>query len=72
MQRMQVIRIDEPDFGCEGRQEGTVLMDFVTIRDDEQKERIVKVSDAWLYEQNINEGDPVWWDPETDRLERYI
>lgn len=58
--RAEVIRIDEPDFGCEGRQPGITVMDRVTLQNQVTGETVVtEVSDTWLYELDINEGDIV-------------
>lgn len=51
-----IIRIDEPDFGCEGLPEGCVRMDEVWIEDEMGERRKVKVADALLYEKNLTEG----------------
>lgn len=52
-------RIDDPDFGCEGIQEGQIPMAEVYLTDENGKESSVKVSDASLYHNNISEGDTV-------------
>lgn len=58
--KAKIIRIEEPDFGCEGRLQGTIVMDQVTLQNQETGEKVItKASDAWLYEQDINEGDLV-------------
>ena len=55
-----VKRIDEDlDFGCEERVEGTPVMAVVTLIDSSGEELRVKVEDALLYKNNINEGDKV-------------
>ena len=51
-----VIRIDEPDFGCEGLPDGAVYKDIVRIKDSSGNE---KQLDAYLYENDINEGNSV-------------
>ena len=55
----KVSRIGEDiDYGCEDRLEHTPVMAAVFLTDPKtDKEYIVKVSDASLYEKNINEGD---------------
>lgn len=52
-----IIRIDEPDFGCEGLPDGMILMDDVLLRDENRNEKMVQIPDAQLYERNWNEGD---------------
>lgn len=58
-----VKRIDEDlDFGCEERAEGSPVMAVVTLIDSSREELRVKVEDALLYKNNINEGDKVCYD----------
>lgn len=52
-----VKRIDDPDFGCEGIQEGQIPMAVVFLTDENGHESSIKVSDASLYRNNISEGD---------------
>ena len=53
-----VLRIDEPDFGCEGRPDGIEPVDRVLLKKGSNGEEIfVKERDALLYEMDINEGD---------------
>lgn len=59
MDRYQVIKIDEPDYGCEGLPEGAVRKDMVTLFSAAAGERIMWVSDDYLYDNDINEGDTV-------------
>lgn len=59
MDKYKVIRIDEPDYGCEGLPEGAVRKDMVTLFSDEAGERIMWAPDDYLYDNNINEGDTV-------------
>ena len=50
MDTYYVTRIEEPDFGCEGRPEGQEITDKVYL-----KEAITK-EEQLLYERDINEG----------------
>lgn len=59
MDRYKVIKIDEPDYGCEGLPEGAVRKDMVTLFSAAAGERIMWVSDDYLYDNDINEGDTV-------------
>ena len=59
MDKYKVIRIDEPDYGCEGLPEGAVRKDMVTLFSDTAGERIMWAPDDYLYDNNINEGDTV-------------
>lgn len=53
----KVSRIDEADYGCEERMSGQPLMVRVTLVSEEGGERVFHVSDDWLIEHNIDEGD---------------
>lgn len=56
-----VLRIDEPDFGCEGRPDGIEVKDNVLLRSNYTgEERTIWQKDASLYEMDINEGDEVF------------
>lgn len=56
-----VLRIEEPDFGCEGRPEGYEPVDRVLLkRGSNGEELFIKEKDALLYEMDINEGDEVF------------
>ncbi|MDE6312635.1 MAG: hypothetical protein K2M46_03285 [Lachnospiraceae bacterium] len=58
--KAKILRIDEPDFGCEGREEEVVVLDRVTLKNmDTGQEIITRAEDGWLYQQDINEGDCV-------------
>lgn len=59
MDRCKVIKIDEPDYGCEGLPEGAVRKDMVTLFSADAGERILWVPDDYLYDNDINEGDTV-------------
>ena len=48
-----VIRIDEPDFGCEGLPDGAVYKDIVRIKDSSGNEKQLEIADAYLYENDI-------------------
>lgn len=56
-----VLRIDEPDFGCEGRPDGVEPVDRVLLKKGSNGEEVfVNERDALLYEMDINEGDEVF------------
>lgn len=59
-----VERIEELDFGCEGRPEGMKDMVRVILQGDNGEEESIKVEDNWLYAHEIDEGDRVELDPE--------
>lgn len=55
----RVVRIDEPDFGCEGRPDGAEPMAKVYL-ESEDGEKIERMEpDAMLYQKEINEGTRV-------------
>ena len=55
----RIKRIEEPDFGCEGRPEGEKIRDLVILEAKDGSEKVVKAEDGFLYQQNIQEGDLV-------------
>lgn len=54
-----VARIEEPDYGCEERPEGTPYIDKVYLIDEDNNETCVEVDDSILYKRNIDEGTMV-------------
>ena len=56
LETFNVLRIDEPDFGCEGRPDGMEVKDNVLLKSN----YTVQEKDARLYELDINEGDKVF------------
>lgn len=55
-----VTRIEEPDFGCEGRPEGQEIKDKVFLEEEKTKEeKIIFMEDKLLYERDIDEGNRV-------------
>lgn len=59
-----IIRIEEEDFGCEGRPEGEPAMVRVWLRSKDGEEVVIQKADAWMYEQDLDEGDHVIWNPD--------
>lgn len=60
-----VMRIDEPDFGCEGCPDGVEPMAKVTVMNLKNEEEIqLEIADAELYRKNINEGSEVAVSPD--------
>ena len=55
----RIIRIEEPDFGCEGRMEGQAIMDTVVLQEESGQEIVKQMEDSLLYERDLNEGDAV-------------
>ena len=65
MEMMYIVeRIEELDFGCEGRPEGMKDMVRVILKGDNGEEESMKVEDDWLYAHGIDEGDRVELDAE--------
>lgn len=65
-----VTRIEEPDFGCEGRPEGQEIKDKVYLEEEITKEEtIIFMEDKLLYERDINEGMKVVIDGD-ERLQK--
>lgn len=62
MSHYKITRIDEADYGCEGRPEGEEAMDSVWLEDENGEVHIVKVADALLYERHLDEGSLVTFD----------
>lgn len=70
-----VSRIEEADYGCEERMPGEPLLVLVTLESDDGRECRFEVSEDWLMNQGIDEGDE--WpedidevDPDTEKAER--
>ena len=60
MSTYYVTRIEEPDFGCEGRPEGQEIKDKVFLKEETtEKETILFMEDKLLYERDIDEGSKV-------------
>lgn len=70
MSTYYVTRIEEPDFGCEGRPEGQEVKDKVFLKEETTgKETIVFMEDKLLYDRDIDEGSKVVID-EDGRLQK--
>lgn len=56
----EVVRIEEPDFGCEGREEGKPVLCKVVLRHRRSgEETVTEASEQNLDEEQILEGDYV-------------
>ena len=61
LETFNVLRIDEPDFGCEGRPDWMEVKYNVLLKSNYTgQEMTVQEKDARLYELDINEGDKVF------------
>lgn len=58
-ERYKVLKIYEDDFGCEERAVDYEPQVIVFVKASDEGEVSLKQSDAWMYEQDINEGDDV-------------
>jgi len=54
-----ILQIQEDDYGCEERPAGAKKTVLVRLKDAKENERLIRQEDDWLYEQGIDEGDPV-------------
>lgn len=57
--RYTVDRIEELDFGCEGRPEGLRDAVKVVLKDVQGEEICVQASDSWLYANGVDTGSEV-------------
>ena len=64
-----VNRIAEADYGCEERMPGEPLMALVTLESDDGRECRFEVSEDWLCNQGIDEGDE--WPEDIDEPDEY-
>ena len=70
MSTYHVTRIEEPDFGCEGRPEGQEIKDKVFLKEEiTAEEKIIFMEDKLLYDRDIDEGTKVIID-EDGRLQK--
>lgn len=51
-----IVRIDEPDFGCEGRPEGKPVMDTIVLCDEPGQEFAVQIEETRVWELGLDEG----------------
>lgn len=58
-EKYKVLKIYEDDFGCEERAVDYEPQVIVLVKGSDESEICLKQSDAWMYKQDINEGDDV-------------
>lgn len=63
-----VCRIEEADYGCEERMPGEPLLALVTLESDDGRECQFEVSEDWLSNQGIEEGDE--WSDDIDGADK--
>lgn len=52
-----IIRIEEPDFGCEGRPEGEAVMNRILLETVEEGQQVeLEVEEKCLFRMGLNEG----------------
>ncbi len=51
----------EDDYGCEERLPNHDKMAIVILKNTAGEEKTIKLPDKWLYEENYNEGDIVYF-----------
>jgi hypothetical protein len=54
-----IIEIIEWDYGCEGIPDGEEPMCSVVVRDENNSEKTIKLSDRYLTENHLNVGDTI-------------
>ncbi len=54
-----ITRIDEADFGCEGRPEGYIPMVTVYLEDEYGGAEVIEMEDAQMYHRALDEGSQV-------------
>ncbi|MBP3489765.1 MAG: GNAT family N-acetyltransferase [Roseburia sp.] len=54
-----IIRIDEPDFGCEGRPEGRPAMDTMILRGEQGQEVTMQMEETRVWELGLDEGKDI-------------
>lgn len=57
MEKLNIIKIMEPDFGCEGLPDGQELTDKVYVEAPDGSRRIIAIEDKLLYDLDLDEGD---------------
>jgi len=57
-----IIRILEEDYGCEGIPDGEEPMCSVLVRDTNGCEKMLRIADSWLTENNLDRGSVFDWD----------
>ncbi len=53
----KILEICEEDYGCEGVPEGQEPMDRILVIGSDMEKKWIRVSDRYLIENNLNEGD---------------
>ena len=56
----RILRIDEPDFGCEGRDDGEAAYDEITLVNEQGETCLVRMEEQQVWNMGLDEGMLVW------------
>ena len=52
----RILRIDEPDFGCEGRDDGEAAYDEITLVNEQGETCLVRMEEQQVWSMGLDEG----------------
>ena len=52
----RILRIDEPDFGCEGRDDGEAAYDEITLVNEQGETCLVRMEEQQVWNMGLDEG----------------
>lgn len=61
---LKIVRIDEPDFGCEGRPDGIPVTDNIYLLDESGEEQMIPMEEQLVWQRGLDEGMTVCYDEE--------
>lgn len=56
----RILRIDEPDFGCEGRDDGEAAYDEITLVNEQGETCLVRMEEQQVWNMGLDEGMLAW------------
>ena len=56
----RILRIDEPDFGCEGRDDGEAAYDEITLVNEQGETCLVRMEEQQVWSMGLDEGMLAW------------
>ena len=56
----RILRIDEPDFGCEGRDDGEAAYDKITLVNEQGETCLVRMEEQQVWSMGLDEGMLAW------------
>ena len=56
----RILRIDEPDFGCEGRDDGEAAYDEITLVNEQGETCLVRMEEQQVWNMGLDEEMLVW------------